>query len=36
MAAGIGNDAGGVFEVVKTGVLPLITLVIGFYFPNNR
>lgn len=25
-----------VFELIKVGVLPLVTLVIGFYFPNNR
>lgn len=27
--------APSVFELVKIGVLPLVTLVIGFYFPNN-
>lgn len=25
-----------VFELVKIGVLPLVTLVIGFYFPNSQ
>lgn len=25
-----------VFELVKIGVLPLVTLVIGFYFPNSK
>lgn len=25
-----------VFELIKVGVLPLVTLVIGFYFPNSR
>lgn len=24
-----------IFELVKIGVLPLVTLVIGFYFPNS-
>lgn len=28
--------AAAVFELVKVGVLPLVTLVIGFYFPNNN
>lgn len=25
-----------VFELVKVGMLPLVTLVIAFYFPNSR
>ncbi|CDG85338.1 hypothetical protein GJA_4734 [Janthinobacterium agaricidamnosum NBRC 102515 = DSM 9628] len=25
-----------IFELVKVGVLPLVTLVIGFYFPNSN
>lgn len=32
-----GNQgAAEVFELIKVGVLPLVTLVIGFYFPNSR
>jgi hypothetical protein len=27
--------AAAIFELVKIGVLPLITLVIGFYFPSS-
>lgn len=27
--------AAAIFEFVKIGVLPLVTLVIGFYFPNS-
>ena len=25
-----------IFELVKIGVLPLVTLVVSFYFPNSR
>lgn len=28
--------AAAVFELLKVGVLPLVTLVIGFYFPNSN
>ncbi|MBB3118402.1 hypothetical protein [Pseudoduganella violacea] len=28
--------AAAVFELVKVGVLPLVTLVIGFYFPSSK
>ena len=30
------KGAAQVFELIKVGVLPLVTLVIGFYFPNSR
>lgn len=25
-----------IFELVKIGALPLVTLIIGFYFPNSK
>lgn len=25
----------GIFELIKIGVLPLVTLVVSFYFPNS-
>lgn len=25
-----------IFEVIKVGVLPLVTLIISFYFPNTK
>lgn len=30
------KGAAAVFELVKVGVLPLVTLVIGFYFPSSN
>jgi hypothetical protein len=30
------KGAAQIFELIKVGVLPLVTLVIGFYFPNSR
>ena len=26
----------GIFELVKIGALPLVTLIVGFYFPNGN
>jgi len=25
-----------IFELIKIGALPLVTLIIGFYFPNSK
>lgn len=30
------KGASDVFDLIKVGVLPLVTLVIGFYFPNSK
>ena len=30
------KGAAQVIELIKVGMLPLVTLVIGFYFPNSR